>query len=152
MNLDSLPQQFEEFVERARLALVREITGAKNVVAAANAEKSSAQNSLTNLQSQIKVAQSQLDAVLSDLHRGSTLVGINTEIAAARKTLEALEGEKEEKTKGLEKLSKERADLQAQVNALGNEAQRLIAIRTEAEGVMAGIKQKLAGVQLGQRQ
>ena len=33
MSLDELPDQFKEFVERARAALGREITAAKNIIA-----------------------------------------------------------------------------------------------------------------------
>jgi hypothetical protein len=43
MSLDGLSKQFEDLVDRARAALDREITGAKKIVAAANAEKNSAQ-------------------------------------------------------------------------------------------------------------
>ena len=57
MSIDELPAQFDVFLERARAVLEREITAAKNIVAAANAEKSSAQNALSDLQGQLKQAQ-----------------------------------------------------------------------------------------------
>ena len=60
MGLDGLPQQFEQFVDRARAALGGEITAAKNIIAAANAEKSA--------------AQSQLDEINNELQRASTPV------------------------------------------------------------------------------
>ena len=60
MGLDGLPQQFEQFVDRARAALGGEITAAKNIIAAANAEKSAAQSAVATLQAQCKAAQSQL--------------------------------------------------------------------------------------------
>jgi len=58
MSLDGLPQQFEEFVERARAALSQEMTAAKNIIAAATAEKNSAQNAVATLEAQCKQAQS----------------------------------------------------------------------------------------------
>jgi hypothetical protein len=39
MSLHGLPAEFEQFVDRARAALSREITTAKNIIAAATAEK-----------------------------------------------------------------------------------------------------------------
>jgi chromosome segregation ATPase len=151
MSLDGLPGQFEQFVERARAVLGREITAAKNLVAAAKAEKTSAQNALSNLQNQCKLAQDQLDAVKSELERGSTLVGLNREIAAARKTLASLQADTERANQALEKLSKERTEREAQLNVLRNEAQRMIAIRTEGEAVMANLRAQLNSVQIGHR-
>jgi hypothetical protein len=52
MSLDGLSKQFEDLVDRARAALDREITGAKKIVAAANAEKNSAQAVLADLEAQ----------------------------------------------------------------------------------------------------
>jgi len=43
------------------------------------------------------------------------------------------------------------ADGERRLVALGNEAQRMIAIRTEGEAAMADIKARLAQVQLGQQ-
>jgi chromosome segregation ATPase len=151
MSLDGLPQQFEAFVDRARAALGQEITAAKNIVAAAKAEKGSAQAALSDLQGQLKQAQSQLDAVMKDLHRGSTLAGINREITEARKTLEKLKGETAEAEKALEARLKQCTEADSRLVALNLEANRMIAIRVEGEAVMADIKSKLAQVQIGQR-
>jgi len=74
MSLDGLPQQFEQFVDRARAALGGEITAAKNIIAAANAEKSAAQSAVATLQAQCKAAQSQLDEINNELQRASTPV------------------------------------------------------------------------------
>jgi chromosome segregation ATPase len=143
MSLNKLPEAFEEFVERARSALGQEITAAKNVVALAAAEKSAAVNALANLQSQVKAAQDQLAAVTEDLHRLSGLVGVGHDIEKARKELARVKSETAEATKALDKLSKERTERQAQIVALGNEAQRQLAIRTEAEAAMSKIKTQL---------
>jgi chromosome segregation ATPase len=150
MSLDGLPEQFEEFVERARAALGRDITVAKTAVAAANAEKAAAQTALRELQEQRESAKKQLDRVLADLNRGSSLVGLNHEIAGARKTLEALKVETAETTKALEVLNKQRMDGARQLVALNNEAQRMIAIRTEGEAVMADLRAKIQSVQIRQ--
>ena len=46
MSFHGLPAEFEAFVERARAALNGEIITAKNIIAAANAEKNAAQAAL----------------------------------------------------------------------------------------------------------
>lgn len=151
MSIDGLPEQFEEFVERARAALGREITAAKTVVAAANAEKSSVQNTLSDLQAQCKLAQDQLAAVTNDLHRAAGLVGVGHNIEQARAELQRVKRETEQASKALERLSKERTEREAQVNALGDEVRRLVAIRTESEAAMANIRAQLGSVQIGAR-
>jgi chromosome segregation ATPase len=151
MNLDTIPDQIGQLVEYARVALAQEITGARNAVDSLNGEKAAAANALTDLKDQHKQAQSQLDAVLSDLQRGSTLVGLNTEIKKARKELEQLKAETAEATTALEALKKQRSDASAKLAALQTEAQRQSAIRSEAESVYAAIKAKVFSVQLGQR-
>jgi hypothetical protein len=93
MNIDELPDQLEAFFDRARTALDQQIVRARKVVDNLNAEKTAATKALADLKEQRESAKKQLEAVLHDLHRGSSLVGLNHEIAAARKTLEALKVE-----------------------------------------------------------
>jgi chromosome segregation ATPase len=149
MRIDELSEQFAAFLECARAVLDLEIGQAKKIVAAANTEKNSAQAALAELQDQRASAQKQLDAVMKDLHRGSTLVGINREITEARKMLEKLQGETAEATTALEALQKQRTEAEAKLVALGNEAQRQLGIRLEAEGVMAKLRSQLDSVQIG---
>jgi len=149
MTLDELPGQLETVLQRARVVLHREIEEARATVKALNAEKAATQATIATFQAQIKLAQDQLAAVLSDLGRASGLVGLKSEINKANKTLEALKVETAEATTALEKLAKERKEREAQINALGLEARRLIAIRTEGEAAMANIKAQLAQVQIG---
>jgi predicted nucleic acid-binding Zn-ribbon protein len=151
MRLDEIPEAFESFVDRIRGILGREITAAKTVVAALNTEKSLAQAALAEIRGQHELAQKQLAAVLHDLHRGSSLVGLNHEIAEARKKLEALKVETGKASTALEKLAKEQTEREAKVKALDGEAQRLIAIRVEGEAAMAHIRAQLQQVQLGNR-
>jgi chromosome segregation ATPase len=151
MTLDGLPGQFEVFVERARAALEGEIAGAKNIAAAAIAEKNAAQTALSELRDQHKQTQSQLDAVNNELGKASTLAGLNREIAAARKALEKLKAETAEAETALAALNKQRAEADTRLTALGLEANRMIAIRTEGEAVMAHLRAQLAQVSLGQR-
>jgi len=87
MSLHGLPAEFERVVERARAALDQEITAAKNIIAAANAEKSAAQNAVIELRDQLKQLQSQLAALNDELQRRTTLAGLNREITAASKTI-----------------------------------------------------------------
>ena len=150
-TLDELPEQCDAFVERVRAVFHQEIGKARATVKALNAEKAAAQTAIAELRDQHTQAQSQLDAVMKDLGRGTTRVGLDREIAAARKTLEALKAEIEEATTALEALKKQRADASAKLAALTLEANRMIAIRTEGEAVMAGLRAKLAQVQIGQR-
>jgi chromosome segregation ATPase len=149
MTLHGLPAEFEQFVERARVALNQEITAAKKIVAAANAEKGSAQAALSDLQAQIKSAQSQLDEIHNELGKAYTLAGLNREITAVGKKLKALQAEMAEATTALEALAKQRADGERRLVALGNEANRMLGIRAEAEAVYADIKSKLNSVSLG---
>jgi chromosome segregation ATPase len=151
MTLDELPNQFDAFVERASAALSREITAAKNVVAAANAEKSAAQNALSNLQAQIKSAQDQLAAVTNDLQRLSDLVGVGHDIEKARKELARVKAENAKAAKVLGARAKQITEADAKLVTLGNEAQRQLAIRTEGEAVMANLRAQLQQVQVGQR-
>jgi chromosome segregation ATPase len=151
MRLDGLPDQFEEFVERVRAALDQEIAAAKSAAVAAHAEKSAAQNALTELQSQLKQTQSQLDAVTKDLQRVSTRVGLDREIAAARKTLEGLKVDIEKATAAKAAVEKQCTEADARLVALGNEARRQVGIRTEAEAAIAAVKAKVFSVQLGNR-
>ena len=151
MSLDELPGQFEAFVERARTALDREIAAGKNLVAASNAEKTSAMNSLTALQAQVKAAEDQLTAMTEDLHRLSGLVGAHHEIAAAKKAVQKLTTEKAALETSIAALAKQRTEAEAKLVSLGNEAQRMINIRVEGETVMANLRAQLAQVQLGQR-
>jgi chromosome segregation ATPase len=133
MTLDALPQQFEAFVERARAALSQETTAAKNIVASANAETGLAQAALSDVQSKIKSARDQLDEIYSELGKASTLAGVTREITAANKKLEKLKAETAEATTALEALQKQRTEAEAKLVALGNEAQRQLGIRLEAE-------------------
>jgi chromosome segregation ATPase len=151
MTLDGLPQQFAEFVERASAALSREVTAAKNIAAAAKDETATAQAALAGLETQCKSVQSQLDALNDELQRRTTLAGLNREIATARKALAMLQADTAEATKALDKLAKERTAREAQLVALGNEANRMLGIRAEAEAVYADIKARVYSVQLGQR-
>ena len=137
MSFDGLPGQFEAFVERARVALSQEITAAKTIAAAAKTETAAARAALSELRDQHKQAQKQLDALNDELQRRTTLAGLNREIVAASKKLKALEAETAEATQTLEKLSKERTAAEVKLVALGNEAQRQLGIRLDAEGVMA---------------
>jgi len=151
MSLAGLVEQFDELVGRARAALSQEITTAKNVVAAANAEKSAAQATFADLQNQHKQAKSQLDAVNNELGRALTLAGLNREIAAASKKLKALQVETAEVENALTALNKQRAEADSRLVALGLEANRMIAIRTEGEAVMSKLRSQLAQAQIGQR-
>jgi predicted nucleic acid-binding Zn-ribbon protein len=143
MGLDELPQQFDALVEAARVALHGEVTSAKAVVARANAEKTAAANVLADLQAQIRATQNQLNAVLSNLHRAEGLVGINTEIAGVRKTLDALKIETEAKRKDLAGLVKQCTEREASVVALNNEVSQLGARRAHDQEIMAKIRSQL---------
>ena len=151
MTLDELPERCDAFVERVRAVFHQEIGRARATVKALNSEKAAAQTAIAELRDQHKQAQSQLDAVMKDLHRGSTLAGINREITEARKTLEKLKGETAEAEKALEARLKQCTEADSRLVALNLEANRMIAIRVEGEAVMADIKSKLAQVQIGQR-
>jgi chromosome segregation ATPase len=151
MTLDTIPDQIKQLIEHARAALDQEITGARKIVAAAKAETAAAQTALSDLQSQTKSAQDQLAAVNDELARRVTLAGLNREIAAARKTLAAVQADTVQVTENLQALKEQRGDASAKLAALTVEANRMIAIRTEGEAVMAHLRAQLQQVSLGQR-
>ena len=138
-TLDELPEQCDAFVERVRAVFHQEIGKARATVKALNAEKAAAQTAIAELRDQHTQAQSQLDAVMKDLGRGTTRVGLDREIAAARKTLEALKAEIEEATTALEALNKQRSGAERQVVAAQNDMQSLRAERAEATAEIARI-------------
>jgi chromosome segregation ATPase len=151
MSLHGLPAEFEQFVDRARAALDGEITAAKNIMAAAAAEKSAASNAVTDLQAQCKSTQAQLDALTDELARRTTLAGLNREITEASKKLKALQAETAEAETVLADLRKQRAEADTRLVALSLETNRMIAIRSEGEAVMAKLRSQLDSVQLGNR-
>jgi chromosome segregation ATPase len=142
-ELDGLPGQFEQFVERARTVLGREITGAQKIVVAAKAETATAQATLAQLQDQRAQTQRQLDTILAHLNKAANLGSIDAEISKASKDLAALNVEKGKVTAALEKLAKEKTAREAQLVTLGNEANRMIAIRSEGEAVMADLRKRV---------
>jgi hypothetical protein len=103
------------------------------------------------LQAQIKQAKTQLDEIHNELGRASTLAGITREIAAAGKKLKALQPETAEAEKALEARLKQCTEADSRLVALGNEANRMLGIRAEAEAVYADIKAKVNSVQIGAR-
>jgi len=149
MTLDDIPDQFKQLAGLARDVIDREIGQAKKIAAAANAEKSAAQNTLATLQAQTKSTQDQLAALNDELQRRTTLAGINREITGARKQLEALKVETAAAEKTLAALKKQRTEAEAKLVTLNNEAQRQLGIRREAEAAYADIKARVYSVQLG---
>ena len=63
----------------------------------------------------------------------------------------ALQGETAEAKKALAALQKQRAEADTKLVALNLEANRMIAIRTEGEAVMAKLRSQLAQVQIGRQ-
>jgi len=149
MNTERLTQEFEGVLDRARAAIDQEITRARKVIAAADAEKTSAQSTLADLQTQLALTKDQLKLTRSELQHSNGLAGVGHDIEKARSELQRLKAETEEVAKALEKATKELTAREAQVVALGNEAQRMIAIRVEGEAAMAEMRSKLAQVTLG---
>jgi chromosome segregation ATPase len=164
MSLDRLPEEFEEWVSRARAALSRDIERARETVERANAERSSASAALSALQAQCKSAQDQLERTTRELPRIGALVAVGHDIEKAREELRRVKSETAETAKALELLQKERSDAEAKLGGLGDDVRRLVAVRTESETVMANIRSKVnsvtflpiqhlgdGSVQLGQR-
>jgi chromosome segregation ATPase len=118
MRLDDLPDQFAAFADRARDVLNREIERAHQAVKAANAEKAKTQSAISELQDQREAAKKQLNDVLADLHRGSSLVGLNHDIAEARKTLDTIKGEMAKVSTALEAAVTQRKEAEGQLQAV----------------------------------
>ena len=99
----------------------------------------------------MQVDQDQLDALNDELAQRTTLAGLNRGIAAASKKLKALQAETAEAETALAALNKQRVEADSRLVALNLEANRMIAIRTEGEVVMAHLRAQLQQVSLGQR-
>jgi chromosome segregation ATPase len=149
MNVSELVKQFEAVVERARAALDRQISEARKVVKDLNAEKAKVQSEIAELQDQHKQSRDQLTAIRADLDKASTLAGLDHEIAGARKTLEKLSGDKAAAENSIAALAKQKVEAERHLVALGNEAQRLLGIRSEAEAVMNNLRSQLRSVSIG---
>jgi predicted nucleic acid-binding Zn-ribbon protein len=134
MSIDELPDQLEAFLERARAVLNREIEKARAAVNALKSEEGTTRATIVELGDQRERGQKQLNTVLSNLHRGSTLVGLNHEIAEAHKTLAALKVETTEAGKAVEVLNKQRSDAKHQLEVTKTELQ---AAMTELQSVRA---------------
>jgi chromosome segregation ATPase len=151
MRLDQLAAAHEDFLSRARGILHAEITAAKKVVAALNAEAQTAKAALTEFQEQRESAQKQVAAIRGDLHQRSTLAGVQADIEKGRKVLATLQADIERATAAKAAVEKQCTAADSRLVALNLEANRMIAIRTEGESVMAGLRAQLAQVSLGQR-
>jgi hypothetical protein len=84
-----------------------------------------------------------VDAILAHRDKALSLGSIDAEISKAQKDVAALNIEKGKATAAVAALAKEQTARQAQLVALGDEAQRLIAIRSEGERAVADIKMRL---------
>src|SRR5262249_33907563 len=133
MTLDDIPDQHDAFLDRCRTVLNAQITKARKDVDGLNAEKTVAAKALADLQAQHKPVQPDLNSAREYLHRGSTLAGLDHEITAQRKALDALKHEKAELEKAVGALTKQRAALEPQVAALENSARQATAERCRAQ-------------------
>jgi chromosome segregation ATPase len=151
MNIDDIPEHFQDLVERARIVLHREISGARATLAGLKGETAAERKALADLSGQRKQTQANLDTNLANLNRASGLAGLDSEIAEARKTLKALEVEKGEASKSLEAVKKQLRDAESRLNAMQIETQQLFAQRCDSQAIMDNIRAQLRSVQLGQR-
>jgi hypothetical protein len=104
---------------------------------------------LAELKDQCRGAKADLDSALAHRDKAFSLATLGSEIAKERKELAKLKAETAKETTALAALQKQRAAGERQLGALQNEANRMIAIRTEGEAAMANIKAQLAQVQIG---
>jgi hypothetical protein len=149
MNLDDIPDQFKQLVELAGAAIEREIGQAKKIAAAASTETSAAQSALATLQAQCKQAQTRLELTTSEFNKVATLVGVGHDIDKARKELARVKAETAKAEKAVEARLKQCTEADSRLVGLNLEANRMIAIRTEGEAVMAHLRAQLAQVSIG---
>ena len=131
MDAQRLTDDLGTALERARGALDHDIAVARKAV---------------------KAAQAELSAVLAHVSKASSLVGLNSEIATARKELDKLKVEIAKINIDLQRLAKERTEAEAKVLALGNEAKRWLEVRSQSEAAVRDVKTLFAQIQLGQQQ
>jgi chromosome segregation ATPase len=98
------------------------------------------------LKDQRATAQKQLDDVLANLNRGTTLAGLTADISEAKKTLKGLEADKAKASTALEVVERQRKDAEHQLNAVNNETQRIRQERAEATTAVEHIRSLLKSV------
>ena len=146
MNIDALTGQVETVLERAQAELDREIARARKVVADLNAEKSAAQNAITQLADERKRVQAELDAMTKQLNRASDLSVLDFEIKKSGKQLEALKAETAKASTALAAVKQKCTEAEGLRVATWNEVASLRAQRVEHVTAIDGIR-----VQLGLR-
>jgi len=146
MDVDDIPDQFEQLVDRARAALNREIEKAQKLVDNLTVEKTAAAKALAELKDQHGKAKAELETTLADLDRASSLRGLNSALAKARMELERLNSETAKETKALEVLVKKRTEVEARVVALEDNARAATAERCRAQEMLEQVKIKLRSV------
>ena len=151
MNIDDIPEHFQDLVDRARTVLHQEISEARATLAGLKGETAAERKALTDLSEQREQTQANLDTNLANLNRASGLAGLDYEIDQARKTLTGLKHEGAEASKSLEAVKKQLRDAESRLNAMQTETQQLIAQRCDSQAIMENIRAQLRAVQLGQR-
>jgi chromosome segregation ATPase len=148
MRLDDLPDQFQVFTDQARDCLDGEIRRARKAAEALNADRAAAEAALIGLKDQRATVQKQLDDTLANLHKGTTLAGLNAEISEAKKALEKLKADTAKATTAFEAVDIQSQAAEHQLNAVNNETQRIRQERAEATTAVDNIKQLLRSVSL----
>jgi chromosome segregation ATPase len=143
MTLDDIPDQLQEIFDCARAALDQQITQARKVVDNLNAEKTGAAKALAELNDQITKGKADLEVVLADQHRASSLVHLDREITKARPELERLKAEIAEQSKALEALVKQRTEAETKLATLQNDARLATAERCRAQEMVVQIRKRL---------
>jgi chromosome segregation ATPase len=148
MRLDDLPEQFAAFADRARDVLDWEVKKARKAAEALNAERAAVQKELSELQEQYKSTKKQLDDVLSNLNKGTTLAGLNAEISEAKKALEKLKADTAKATAAFEAADKQRQDAERELTTANEGMQRIRQERIEAASDIDNIRKLLKSVDL----
>jgi chromosome segregation ATPase len=146
MRLDDLSDAFEAFADRARNVIGWEVDKAKKVVVALNAEKAAAQKTITELHDQYAAARKQLDDVLSNLDKGTTVATLARDITEGRKTLEKLKADTEKATAAFEAVEKQRKNAERELNTANSAMQGIRQERINATTDIEHIRKLLKSV------
>jgi chromosome segregation ATPase len=140
MRLDDLPEAFGDFLETADAVIRSEVGIAKKARDALSAEKAKMQTAVDELQDQHKAAKKQLDDVLANLQKGTTLAGLNHDIGEAKKTLEKLKAEVAKTETAFEAVEKELKAAERERDTVRSEMQRLAQQGSEATAELGCIR------------
>jgi chromosome segregation ATPase len=140
MNAERLIDELDGVLKHIQAEVHSDLTGTRKATEELRVERAAQATALAQIEDQHKHAAANLSMVMADVERLSVHVGVGSNIAKAKAELEKLRAEVEKADLRLAGLLKQQTEEETKLVALRNETQRLIAVRTEGEAVMANLR------------